>query len=39
MLAFAGQGVVLVFFVAIYIAYLSLLAFVLTRRDPRAWPA
>jgi putative ATP-binding cassette transporter len=27
MLAFAGQGVVLVFFVAIYIAYLSLLAF------------
>jgi putative ATP-binding cassette transporter len=30
MLAFAGQGVVLVFFVAIYIAYLSLLAFVLS---------
>jgi putative pyoverdin transport system ATP-binding/permease protein len=30
MLAFAGQGVVLVFFVAIYIAYLSLLAFALT---------
>jgi putative ATP-binding cassette transporter len=30
MLAFAGQGVVLVFFVAIYIAYLSLLAFMLT---------
>jgi putative pyoverdin transport system ATP-binding/permease protein len=29
MLAFAGQGVVLVFFVAIYIAYLSLLALVL----------
>jgi putative pyoverdin transport system ATP-binding/permease protein len=27
MLAFAGQGVVLVFFVAIYIAYLSVLAF------------
>jgi len=27
MVAFAGQGVVLVFFVAIYIAYLSLLAF------------
>src|SRR5258707_13214419 len=27
MLAFAGQGVVLVFFVAIYVAYLSLLAF------------
>jgi putative pyoverdin transport system ATP-binding/permease protein len=30
MLAFAGQGVVLVFFVAIYIAYLSLLAFALS---------
>jgi putative ATP-binding cassette transporter len=30
MLAFAGQGVVLVFFVGIYIAYLSLLAFVLS---------
>ena len=30
MLAFAGQGVVLVCFVAIYIAYLSLLAFLLT---------
>jgi putative ATP-binding cassette transporter len=29
-LAFAGQGVVLVFFVAIYIAYLSLLAFALS---------
>jgi putative ATP-binding cassette transporter len=30
MVAFAGQGVVLVFFVAIYIAYLSLLAFMLS---------
>ena len=30
MVAFAGQGVVLVFFVAIYIAYLSLLAFALS---------
>jgi putative pyoverdin transport system ATP-binding/permease protein len=30
MLAFAGQGVVLVFFVAIYIAYLSPLAFALS---------
>jgi putative ATP-binding cassette transporter len=30
MLAFAGQGVVLVFFVAIYIAYLSLFAFALS---------
>ena len=30
MLAFAGQGVVLVFFVAIYIAYLSFLAFALS---------
>ena len=30
MLAFAGQGVVLVFFVAIYVAYLSFLAFVLS---------
>ena len=30
MLAFAGQGVVLVFFVGIYIAYLSLLAFALS---------
>ena len=30
MVAFAGQGVVLVFFVAIYIAYLSVLAFVLS---------
>jgi putative pyoverdin transport system ATP-binding/permease protein len=30
MVAFAGQGVVLVFFVAIYIAYLSPLAFVLS---------
>jgi putative ATP-binding cassette transporter len=30
MLAFAGQGVVLVFFVAIYVAYLSLLAFVVS---------
>jgi cyclic peptide transporter len=30
MVAFAGQGVVLVFFVALYIAYLSLLAFALS---------
>ena len=30
MLAFAGQGAVLVFFVAIYVAYLSFLAFVLS---------
>ena len=32
MLAFAGQGVVLVFFVAIYVAYLSPLAFALSAR-------
>ena len=30
MIAFAGQGVVLIFFVAIYVAYLSLVAFALS---------
>src|SRR5436190_21585583 len=30
MFAFSGQGIVLLFFVAIYIAYLSLLAFALS---------
>jgi putative ATP-binding cassette transporter len=30
MLAFAGQGIVLIFFVAIYVAYLSIMAFALS---------